>query len=147
MDKQTIINGVDVSGCIYYQYNMCTATKDNYGDCLFCCKDYEMKDCHYKQLKRKEKECDQLKAEIEQEKALKETYLACYRAKHEDIEGTLFKLKQTLTEIKEIAKEQIPYLNIGEVKTMIEIEYDYVGAICNLEKRMYQILQKISEVK
>ena len=45
-DKQKIVNGVDVSECIYYQYNMCTATKDNYGDCSFYCKDYEMKYCY-----------------------------------------------------------------------------------------------------
>ena len=48
---------------------------------------------------------DQLKAELEQEKALKETYLACYKAKHKDIEGKLFKLKQTLQEIKKIAEK------------------------------------------
>ena len=48
----------------------------------------------------------ELKAELEQEKALKETYLTCYKAKHEDIEGALFKLKQTLTGIKEIAEEK-----------------------------------------
>ena len=60
-DKQMIIDGVDVSECIYYQYNMCTATKDNYGDCSFYCKDYDMNDCYYKQLKRKEQECEQLK--------------------------------------------------------------------------------------
>ena len=51
-DKQKIVNGVDVSECIYYQYNMCTATKDNYGDCSFYCKDYDMNDCYYKQLQR-----------------------------------------------------------------------------------------------
>lgn len=56
------------------------------------------------------------------------------------------KLKQTLAEINEIAKEQIPYFNIDKAKTMIEIEYDYTGKIYNLEQRMYKILQKISEV-
>lgn len=90
-------------------------------------------------------ELDQLKAELEQEKALKETYLTCYKAKHEDIEGELFKLKQTIVKIKEIAEEQIPYLNFGEAKTMIEIEYDYAGAICNLEQRMHKIIQKIND--
>lgn len=45
-------------------------------------------------------ENDQLKAELEQEKALKETYLACYKAKHEDIEGELFKLKAENDELK-----------------------------------------------
>ena len=63
-NKQIIIDGVDVSGCIYRQYDMCTATKDNYGDCSFYCKDYEMKDCYYKQLKRKEQECKQLRNKL-----------------------------------------------------------------------------------
>ena len=55
------------------------------------------------------KQIDQLQAELEQEKALKETYLACYKAKHEDIDGELFKLKQTLAKIKDI-------LEISEVE-------------------------------
>ena len=63
-EKQIIIDGVDVSKCIYYQYNMCTATKDNYGDCSFYCKDYDMNDCYYKQLKRKEQECEQLRNKL-----------------------------------------------------------------------------------
>ena len=68
-DKQIIIDGVDVGECIYYQYNMCTATKDNYGDCSFYCKDYDMNDCYYKQLKRKEQECEELRKDIERWKS------------------------------------------------------------------------------
>lgn len=60
----------------------------------YCKNCYELTE----KLQAKEQEC-------EQEKALKETYLTCYKAKHEDIEGALFKLKQTLIEIKEIAEE------------------------------------------
>lgn len=56
------------------------------------------------------------------------------------------KLRETLTEIKEIAEKQIPYLDIDKAKTMIEVEQDYVGKIYNLEQRMYTIIQKISEV-
>lgn len=84
-------------------------------------KDYK---AHY------DRQCDelgQLKAELEQEKALKETYLACYKAKHEDIESALFKLKQTLTEIKEIVEKA---------------QWDY-----RMPKEVWDlILQKISEV-
>lgn len=47
-----------------------------------------------------------LKAELEQETALKETYLACYKAKHDDIKGIFFKYKQTLNEIKNLCCEQ-----------------------------------------
>ena len=58
---------------------------------------------YYKnESKRYKKEIDRLKAELEQERSLKETYLTCYKAKHEDIDGELFKLKQTLIEIKDI---------------------------------------------
>ena len=134
--------------------------------------------CYYKQLARKEQECeelrkqlerkeenyqnllsksnkyihnlvdenvqdisnlarqlDQLKTELEQEKALKETYLTCYKAKHEDIEGVLFKLKQTLTDIKEIVKNFIKNVSDRCVETT---------PMYGVHK---QILQKISEVK
>lgn len=57
------------------------------------------------------------------------------------------RLMGCLTEIKEIAEKQIPYLDIDKVKSLIELEYDYVGKIYYLEQRMYKILQKISEVE
>ena len=102
-------------------------------------------DVEYRTKEIKE-ELNQLKAELEQEKALKETYLACYKTKHEDIEGEFFKYKQTLTEIKEIAKPQTHYIDINQNKTAMELEYDYANIVWNLEQRMYKILQKISEV-
>ena len=89
----------------------------------------------------------ELKAELEQEKALKETYLTCYRAKHEDIEGELFKLKQTLTEIKEIAECLITmtdeydscYYKDRCSKCEVKEDCQYI--------KIEQILQKISEVE
>ena len=81
---------------------------------------------------------DQLKVEIEQEKALKETYLTCYKAKHEDIEGVLFKLKQTLAEIKEIAKQ---FCNACQ-----EFEPEKRGSNC-IYCNYGKILQKIKEYK
>ena len=74
IDKQIIINGVDVSECIYYQCNMCTATKDNYGDCSFYCKDYDMNDCYFKQLKRKEQECEELTEKVKKQKEIAKEY-------------------------------------------------------------------------
>ena len=81
---------------------------------------------------------DQLKVEIEQEKALKETYLTCYKAKHEDIEGVLFKLKQTPAEIKEIAKQ---FCNACQ-----EFEPEKRGSNC-IYCNYGKILQKIKEYK
>ena len=89
------------------------------------------------------KQLDQLKAEFDK----KELIFAGIETSNRLLIEENNKLKQTLAEIKEIAEEQIPYLNISEAKTMIEIEYDYAGAICNLEQRMYKILQKSARWK
>lgn len=83
--------------------------------------------------KRLGKQLDQLKVELEQEKALKETYLVCYKAKHEDIEGALFKLKQTLAEIKALA---IALKNICP---------EFIKDGNDSMKAINEILQKISE--
>ena len=73
-----------------------------------------------------------------------ETVSAC-----ENCPSCLFKqlhrYKQVVKEIKNIAKQQVPYINLDQVKTCTEVEYDYAGKIWNLEQRMYNILQKIAE--
>ena len=63
-DKQIIIDGVDVSGCCQY---MSRYMEDYDIDTLdYCryhfkpCKDVDVKYCYYKQLKRKEQECEEL---------------------------------------------------------------------------------------
>lgn len=69
MDKeQIIIDGIDVSGCISFdknnEYNIC-CYDDIRGDkilfAIFC---VENKNCYYKQLQRKEQECEQKEKEI-----------------------------------------------------------------------------------
>lgn len=92
MTDKTIIDGVDISGCEHYD-EVCLGNHH-----YKWCKDND--NCYYKQLKRKEQECDQL--------------------------------KQTLTEIKEIAEREVKHAPDGETFSRPEIK---------------QILQKISEVK
>lgn len=49
----------------------------------------------------------ELKEKLEKERALKQTYLTCYKTKHGDVKGKLFKYetyKQALQEIEEILK-------------------------------------------
>ena len=158
-EKSIIIDGVDVSGCEYYKT----------GDCLispvWCDQFYN---CYYKHLQRVDErnkeledveafrleelatlddlrdENSKLKKELEQEKALKETYLACYKAKHEDIEGKLFKLKQAITEIKEIAEEQQSWNELNSKHSETESEDDIFAYNWSALK---QILQKINEVE
>lgn len=191
-----IVDGVNVSGCVYRAEEKCILKDDEC--CLF-------PNCYYKQLKRKdleiekyknlalhngkvcnerldkidelehkvnrmekgyielteivapyiddftgynEEQCgfdivlcvkelmqqlDQLKEEAEKQRALKQTYLACYKTKHGDVKGKLFKYeryKEVLQNIKRI-------IEVNKV----ELEECLVHDIDN------QILQKISEVE
>ena len=67
-DKQIIIDGVDVSGCKHlYKEIDCLA----HIDFSECCEGYNPSygycpniDCYYKQLKRKEQECEQLRNKL-----------------------------------------------------------------------------------
>lgn len=169
-DKQIIINGVDVSKCKLYRDKVSFASgmtitdvcsiwiwqRDYSGlepSCIMKCHCSNNSNCYYKQLERKEQECNklyiQLKADEEYHKEEENTLRKIIKNKEErniELYKENNKLKQTLAEINEIAKEQIPYFNTDKAKTMIEIEYDYTGKIYNLEQRMYKILQKISEV-
>ena len=124
MTKETVIDGVDVSECEHNAGKLCSMSLEA------CCYCSAKPNCIYKRFKRKEQECeelkqrlhqcwtvensfveqlDQLEAKLKQEKALKEVYFTCYKAKHEDIKGEFFKLKQTLAEIKDfVENEMIP---------------------------------------
>ena len=102
-----------------------------------------------KRLEAKEQECKELKEKV---KELHQGWIDCDKernlqeANSEFRQRVINRYKQTLIEIKEIAEEQIPYLDIDKAKTMIEVKYDYTGKIYILEQRMYRILQKINEV-
>ena len=70
-DKQIIIDGVDVSWCKHYKHNdknsgwsSCTSKDEEHIHAVnpLCC---ENKDCLYKQLKRIEQECEELKKQLE----------------------------------------------------------------------------------
>ena len=66
-EKQTIIHNVDVSECTYSKIGIdkkCYCEQDLYDDGtpVFTCD--ECTNCYYKQLKRKEQECDQLRNKL-----------------------------------------------------------------------------------
>ena len=155
-DKQIIIDGADVSGCIYFKMNnkipMCRACNSGAGS-PYC--EYH-KDCYYKQLKRKEQECEILQmseneakeiiAELKAEndtlrqflskeplalQALQSAY-SSYKKSADVFYEMVKQYKQTLTEIKEIAEY--------EFKELMNAE-DYH----NMTEILQQILQEISE--
>lgn len=64
-DKEIIIDGVNVAGCGFYhpEYNnnachIALAFSDQYGECWKC---EQNPNCNYKECKRKEQECEELK--------------------------------------------------------------------------------------
>ena len=90
-DKQIIIDGVDVSGCIFHSLTIMSYAGYNYCKCFECaCECHN--DCYYKQLKRKEQECEWLKK-------ANDGILTTIRI----LAKNNIKLREVLTEIKEIA--------------------------------------------
>ena len=72
-DKQTIIDDADVSKCKYidienFEKPICHCISQR-NECEMPC-EYN-KDCYYKQLKRKEQECEELKKIINEAKTSK----------------------------------------------------------------------------
>ena len=122
-NKEIIIDGVDVSGCIYSQKNnkmpMCRACNSGVGS-PYC--EYH-KDCYYKQLKHKEQECEELKK-------ANDGILTTIRI----LAKNNIKLREILTEIKEIAEANI---RIADLEGLNGV---YRRGLAK------QILQKISEV-
>ena len=72
-DKQIIIDGVDVSECSYFNCtdeHYCDECSSEFG-CAIC---DERTTCYYKQLKRKEQECEELKKEVKKQKEIADEY-------------------------------------------------------------------------
>ena len=142
MTNKQIIDGVDVSGCEYYDEERPTLT------CT--CEEYpcsECPNCYYKQLARKKKECGELRKWKEDvvnlfEKTCKCKYLdkesaycSFYNKECTAINKCLYRNQQALADIKEISESVLKN----------------VSKICIETTPMYgihkQILQKIREVE
>lgn len=160
-DKQIIIDGCDVSGCEYFSSGLgycIIGLLANDGTHICECE----QNCHYKQLKRKEQECEELKEEKQglikdwEEKKNLAYEIACKNEKLDtenkrlvaelanpvfDSFEELDKLKQTLTEIKEIITN---FYETGFLRT------DNGCILINNNtcvETLNKILQKISEVE
>lgn len=138
-NKPVMIDRVDVSECIFYQANFEEDfdVKINH----FCsnwhnsCESVNNSSCYYKQFKRKEQECEELKRLI-----AKQSNAKIQLSKLKDKQYKEFcDMKQTLAEIKEMLKEIC----------MEECSFDWNKTSkkhCgDCDCRYGQILQKISE--
>lgn len=84
-DKQ-IINGIDVSECIFHSLTTMGYAGYNYCKCFECaCECHD--DCHYKQLKRKQQECEKYKQTLAGVKPILEIY-ANTKVGEEQLDGT-----------------------------------------------------------
>ena len=123
-DKQITIDGVNVAGCIRLQDDEISC--DLGGEC----KGWE--NCYYKQFKRKEQECEELKEEIDDLKEIIQRHDNDNNALLSEFEDDLVdyyrRYKECLTEIKEIADKDFRHTAWEEYA-----------------KQLKQILQKISE--
>lgn len=142
-DKQIIIDDVDVSGCLFHSLTTMGYAGYNYCKCFECvCECHN--DCYYKQLKRKEQECEELNKWLpivtrleEQFKSHEKAKSIGYKTYAEQVFTELDQLKQALTEIKEIAEAcQTP----STCK-----DYCKFFDVC-VDGGLPLILQKISEV-
>ena len=123
-DKEKIIDGVDVSVC--YQY-MPRHMEDYDIDTLdYCryhfkpCKDVDIKYCYFKQLKRKEKECEELKED-------RERWKSNFNGKVSAIEELLQQLdqlkakEQALDEIEKYLDAQQKYFDGEDYHNLLDI--------------------------
>ena len=157
-NKEIIIDGVDVSKCMYFnKWTDHTCQLEGKGNARTLCKSL---DCYFKQLKRKEQECEELKKELQAQRAFtaheqKLIYCVAYDEscktgndckQKKCIFKDNIKLKQALVEIKEIAEKVYNDCDAcyGDVDTNCDV--DCIG--CRLGGKAElaeQILQKISE--
>ena len=80
-DKQIIIDGIDVGGCIYYEDGKCLN-----GEMVQCnCKKVAV--CYYKEYKRKEQECEELKKGYSELTDIVSPYMDDFTGYNEELGG------------------------------------------------------------
>ena len=140
-DKSIIIDGVDVSGCKKYEHEIvrCNATLKNMCFCGGRCTDKKNTDCYFKQLKRKEQECEELKKDLTDLSKIidcKNGTILTFKEQLDQLNAENEKLKQTLAEIKEIC---------NSVENIENINSLYDAKLSGMYLQANKILQKISE--
>ena len=113
--KEQII--IDGKGCRYKTWDKdCALTGDNHGDNMKPCKFIDEKNCYYKQLQRKEQECEELKAYAQAQENQRETYYKEFLRKD-----------KALDEIKKVCLEDTRTFADGT-----QVRYDSLDEILNI---------------
>ena len=108
-DKQIIIHNVDVSECKKYEHEMIRCNTSLKNMCLYGgrCTDKNNADCYYKQLKRKEQECEELKLEINSYVTITDE---CLRLDNKRLADEKRDLQQQLDQLKAEVKSKTEYI-------------------------------------
>lgn len=128
-ENKKITNGVDVNECEHQTYDKCAINFDEWnGEIIryLDCSNYP--NCHFKQLKRKEQECEELKEKLERQK----DYTITYKSYIYEEEKQLKKQLQAKEQECEKLKTQILSLQIMKIE-----EYKKLKQECKELKKQY----------
>ncbi len=147
-DKEVIINGIDVSECEHLNYEHCEIDYDEWnGEIIRYNKCQDNPNCHFKQLKRKEQECEEinltnerlvaekytLNEEILRLKKKKEENEKFYLTKYANKDSYCLELEHERNQYKQ-ALDKIKQYRVAEINDEDEEENDTIlNIIRNLE--------------
>lgn len=114
--KSIYLDGVDVSGCEYYDHGICNIPDviETYDSCI------DKDTCHYKQLQRKTAECEELKKQLE----TSEEWRIKAESLNEKLELNNCRYRKALEEIESICLEDVHTFADGT-----ELRYDSLDDI------------------
>ena len=144
-DKQIIIDGVDVSKCIYFQKEddeyTCGAEECN--GAIVACRACD--NCYYKQLKRKEQECERLKETIEENSYR----YAELDADFEQLQKKCERLNADNISLRDrVGKLERAILRRNEELDQLKRQHQAdKGLITSIGKQNYQLLQEYDKLK
>lgn len=148
--KPIMIDGVDVSGCRHFNYGEgynqeteefvegaceCITAHDGYGEFMYygICKGC---DCYYKQLKRKEEENDQLKAEketLEKDLAGFDAILETFKAQYKELKAEKINIENDFAvEIQARLFHTHKHLEYLELSNLYEQALQEIKEMCKL---------------
>lgn len=100
MDKEIIIDGVDVSECYFLNKGitrlLCTCPSEIDEECKY------NPNCYFKQLKLKEQECEELKAQLNDMACMDDDNVLCYP--RQELKKECDRYRKALEEIGKIVK-------------------------------------------
>ena len=108
--EQIIIDGVDVSGCEYYAQGICNIPDviETYDSCI------DKGACYFKQLQRKEKECEEVSNEIVELNVKYETVVNLAKKNADANEYCLQELEKENQKLKQALNEILAIIDMAE---------------------------------